>query len=188
MSKRGGTSSRFSIRGLKDQKSKKLEHPVPLNLIEKIGDIVVSFTLLEDVVQSLTYSLITENQQIGRIIIAGRSFRSLRELLISIYVEKFGKDEEYDELRKLLKRTNKIEEKRNQIVHSVWAAGGTKESIHRIKSTIREKTGYQKIFENVTEEDLVNISDETKKIAYEISIFTFDLMKKGKLSKISKIY
>lgn len=157
--------------------AKKLQHPVPSKLQEKIGDIVVSFSLLEDVMQSLTYSLITEDQKIGRIIVAGRPFRRLRELLIGIYIEKFGKDENFGSLRELLKEAANIEAKRNQIVHSIWAVGDTKDSLRRIKGTIDIASGYRKSFDNLTEKDLIKISDDIKKLAYQIQSFAVELFK-----------
>ena len=43
-----------------------LNHPVPEAHLKSIGDITVSFALLESVIQSLIGSLIYENQRIGQ--------------------------------------------------------------------------------------------------------------------------
>jgi hypothetical protein len=60
-----------------------LQHPVPEDHLKAIGDITVSFALLESHIQNLIGSLIYEHQRIGQIITAELSFKNLRALLIS---------------------------------------------------------------------------------------------------------
>ena len=71
----------------------KLQHPVPPKLLTNIGDITVSFSLLENVLQMLVGALLREHQRIGQIITAQLAFKSLRALVDSLYKEKYGEDE-----------------------------------------------------------------------------------------------
>src|SRR5262245_40400051 len=118
-----------------------LQHPVPATLLVHIGDITVSFALLESEIQTLIGSFLQEHQRIGQIIKAELAFKNLRALAISLYRERHGEDAGFGALRKLMKRAAAAEEKRNQITHSLWAAGDTKDTITRIKTTAKENRG-----------------------------------------------
>src|SRR5688500_1445706 len=96
-----------------------MQHPVPAKLLVHIGDITVSFELVEMQIQTLIGSLIREHQRIGQIITAELSFRALRALAVSLYMERHGEDSDFDTLRDLMKRAAKIEETRNQVAHSI---------------------------------------------------------------------
>jgi hypothetical protein len=158
-----------------------LQHPVPNSLLVHIGDMTVSFALLESTIQSLTWSLIREHQRIGQIITSELSFRNLRALLISLYVERHGKDSDYDALRALMIRSGQLEEERNKLTHSVWAAGSSPDTITRIKITAREKHGFKADFEQYDEDRLHEVADGIKTLAAELQRFHIDLLERGKV-------
>src|SRR5262245_45656451 len=58
--------------------SRQLKHPVPDAHLARIGDITVSFALLENSVQSLMGSLLNEHQRVGQIIAAELSFTRIK--------------------------------------------------------------------------------------------------------------
>ena len=158
-----------------------LQHPVPSTHLTHIGDITVSFALLESTIQFLVGSLIREHQRIGQIITAELSFRNLRALLISLYLERHGEDDDYATLREFIKRAADIEEKRNQITHSIWGAGKDANSITRIKTTAKEKHGIRFHFEDVTADTLAAVADEIKVLAEDIQQLHFSLLERGKV-------
>jgi hypothetical protein len=158
-----------------------LQHIIPEGHLKHIGDITVSFALLESIIQLMIGSLIFEHQRIGQIITAELSFKNLRSLLISLYVERHGKDDDFKVLREFMKRAAAIEDKRNQITHSIWSAGQNSNSITRIKTTAKEKHGIRFNFENVTEQDLKNVALDIKNLGEEIQNFHMSLLDKGKV-------
>lgn len=158
---------------------REVQHPVPDEHLRNIGDITVSFAMLESSIQMLVGALIMEHQRIGQIITAELSFSSLRALAISLYIERHGEDEDFNTLRGLIKRASKIEERRNQITHSIWGAGKDKDHITRIKTTAKEKHGLRVRFENVSSDDLAEVAHEIKQLAGEIVGFHRDLIDKG---------
>ena len=119
-----------------------IQHPVPQSLLVHIGDLTVSFALLESHIQSLFGSLIREHQRIGQILSTYLSFSNLRTATISLYLERHGEDEDFVKLKEFMGQAGKIEEERNRITHSIWAAGDTPGSVSRIKITAREKRGF----------------------------------------------
>lgn len=100
-----------------------------------IGDIIVSFAVLENTTQALAGLFIAEHQRIGQIITAELPFRNLRALTVNLYRERRGEDEDFHTLQALMKQAADLEEKRNQIAHSVWGAGGVVDTVTRIKMT-----------------------------------------------------
>jgi hypothetical protein len=158
-----------------------MQHPVPSKLLVHIGDISVSFALLESTIQSLIGSLIREHQRIGQIITAELAFKNLRALVVSLYLERHGQDADFETLKNLMKRAADAEETRNQITHSLWGAGGTADTITRTKTTAKERRGIHFHFEQVGEKDLERVATEFKTLAAEIQQFWIRLMQAGKV-------
>jgi hypothetical protein len=163
-----------------------MNHPVSSKLLVHIGDITVSFALLESTIQTLAGSLITDHERIVQIITAELAFRNLRALTISLYKERYGEDADLLVLRELMNRTTDLEEKRNQIVHSVWAVGATADTVTRFKMTAKEKHGLRFQFTNVAEHDLSDLSIAIKKLAADVQKFWFHLLECGKTTHLKQ--
>jgi len=157
-----------------------LQHPVPEEHLKHIGDITVSFALLESCLQTLAHSLLGVGQRLGQIVTAEVSFKALRALTVSLYLQRNGEDEDVAHFRDLIKRVAETEEKRNQITHSLWGARNDKGSITRIKTTAKEKHGIRFHFENITSNQLAEFAKEIKVLAHDIQNFWISLIEKGK--------
>ena len=144
-----------------------MEHPVPEGHLKAIGHIVVSFALLEMNLQLLVGSLLGE-QRIGQIVTAELSTRALPDLIVSLYLERYGEDDDVASIRQIMKKVRVVEEKRNQIVHSVWGAGDTAEQLTRIKMTAKQKRGFHVAAESYTAESLNEIANEISQTSKEI--------------------
>ncbi len=173
----GRLTSNVSAEG---RKMRKLQHPVPDEHLKHIGDMTVSFAMLESVIRFFTWMLFNDNQRVGQIVTAELSFSRLRALLISLYLERFGDDDDFITLRSLLQRAAVAEEKRNQITHSMWGAGGDADTITRIKTTAKEKDGIKFHHEKFSSGDLSNFVAEIKALALEIQDFSISLTEQGK--------
>lgn len=156
-------------------------HPVPEQHLTHIGDITVSFALLESTIQSLVGSLIYEHQRIGQIITAELSFKSLRALLITLYIERHGEDDDFVRLREFMRCAAAVEEKRNQITHSIWGTGEDAKTITRIKTTAKEKYGIRFQFESFKAEELKAVALEIRRLAEELQQLHSALLEKGKV-------
>jgi signal transduction histidine kinase len=157
-----------------------MQHPVPEKLLVHIGDITVSFALVENSFQTLIGSLIAEHQRIGQIITAELAFRNLRALAISLYKERYGEDSDFPLLRDLARRAAELENTRNQVTHSLWGAGDMADTITRIKTTAKETHGIRFQFEQVRESDLARVAHELKLLAADVQSFWMKLLESGK--------
>ncbi len=140
----------------------------------------VSFAMLEQVIQFFTWMLFNENQRIGQIATAQIPFRNLRPLLISLYLERYGKDNDFKKLECLLKKADTVGKRRNQITHSFWGAGGDADSITVIKPTTNVKFGYVFPSKYVSSEDLSSFVIEIKELTSEIQDFSIAIAEQGK--------
>ncbi len=157
-----------------------LKHPVPDEHLKHIGDITVSFALLENCIQTLAQSLLGAGQRLGQVVTAELSFKALRAMTVSLYLRQNGEDEHLVAFRELIRRAADAEEKRNQITHSLWAAGAEADSITRIKTTAKERHGIRFHFENVTSRQLAEFAREIKVLANDVQSFWRLLVQSGK--------
>jgi hypothetical protein len=153
----------------------RLQAPPRDDHLKAIGQITVNFALLESTLAFLVWDLIGSDQRLGQIITAELSFRSIQALASSIFRHKCEHDEQIGELEHLLKRISDAEAKRNQIIHSIWAAGDTAEKITRIKYTAKIKKGFDVKFEQYTAVHLMEIADEISELAFDLQTFTIRL-------------
>jgi hypothetical protein len=111
-------------------------------------------------------------------------------LTISLYLERHGEDDDFNKLRDFMKRAGQAEEKRNQIIHSVWAAGKDKDHITRFKTTAKEKHGIRFKFEEVSATDLNDFAKDIRELAEELMNFQIDMLNRNKIinSPINKIW
>jgi hypothetical protein len=125
-----------------------IRHGVSDQWLGYIGDMTVSFAVLESFMQHLFGSLVYEgendiNFEAGDMIAAEYSSKKLRAVLVSVYRIRHGEDSDYKILRRLIVRAAKVDQERNQITHSVWGMDPTNLSvIIRLKRISRETRGY----------------------------------------------
>jgi hypothetical protein len=157
-----------------------LKHLVPDEHLKNIGDITVSFALLESSVKTLASSLLGAGQRLGQIVTAELSFKAIRSLTVSLYLQRNGEDEQLGQLRDLIKRAAAAEEKRNKIIHSLWAAGNDEDSITRMKITAKDRHGICFQFENVSVSQLLEFVGEIQMLAQDFQDFWISLSHSGK--------
>jgi hypothetical protein len=158
-----------------------VRHNVPEPLLARIGEITVYFALLELWVQWLARSQLQEKRRIGQIITAELSFRDLRAFTTSLYRERHGEDADFETLRELMKRAARLEEERNQVIHSIWGSGETAETVTRIKTTAKEGRGLRFNFQHeVSADDLGAVASDIKTLADDVQQFWLGLRQRGK--------
>ncbi len=148
--------------------------------IEKaIGRVTLNFCSLEDRIASLIAFLLNEhNTEVGIAITAELPFRQSLGLLQNIFKHKGGDQKEFKKLNRVLRRAEKIADKRNTIIHSFWIPiPSLDEQYIRKKDRARYKKnskGIQKQSEIIKVEEILKIADEILNIAGEIYQFELD--------------
>ncbi len=160
--------------------SSMFKHPVGSELLIQIGDMTVSFALLELFTQMLLSALIGQDERFGRIVANQLSFARLRATVIGLYGERYGDDYDLGTLRQLMMEAAEIEQQRNRITHSVWGEGTSSGTITRFKLTCRERRGVQSQSEEYDEAKLLDFNERIKKLCNALLRFQTTLLQKGK--------
>jgi hypothetical protein len=101
----------------------KVYFPISDDHLRAIGRITVLLEYLQSEMLFWTWELIDAGQVIGQVVTAGSSFKATVRTLGALGKERL-RMEDHERLCALLKNAERHEERRNQIVHSIWAGGG----------------------------------------------------------------
>jgi len=151
---------------------KKLEVPLSDEYLRAIGRITVNFAVLERGISSCVESLISSDPKLGHIITAGLSFRSLLDLLSSLYKYRNDNPNAITKLDKLIAQIARTGQKRDIITHSFWVIdfpGDEREEKIRGKITAKRNKGLMFQVEKVSVEELNKIADEIAEVLYEVN-------------------
>ena len=156
---------------------RKLHHPVPEDCVRAIGSITVYFSMLEGDIKSLIGLLLLGNvgdQRLSSIFTEELSFKKLLDLLGALFHYRFeGQSEKLEELKKLIRRAVQVEEERNKIIHSSWAAWDPG-MVTRFKVTAKQK-GLRRQFEKMSVADLDQIAEKISVVAMDFTDFNLRL-------------
>lgn len=155
---------------------------IPANVLLLLGDLTASFSFLEHELRMVVGALIATDQGTGTIVTAELPFKNLRALGISLYKHKHGEDEDFVRLQELTKRAAAVEEKRNQITHSLWVTDVTTRNVLRMKSTAKEKHGYRFQSEAIDDQTLMTVVSEMRAIALALQAFHVSTIESSKLA------
>lgn len=144
-----------------------LNHLVPRAYLEAIGDIVVSMNLLEWYLIDLLGAMSGMKMEKLRIFTSEMSSKNLRAAVSGFAIK------ESTEFRRRFKaidaRMEKLERRRNSIVHSVWAAtGGAERSVQRLKFTAKGNNGLKLAQEPEDIKALRGVAEEMRNVAEEV--------------------
>ena len=147
-------------------------------IFAEIGRITVSWAELEDVLGVLVCSLINDLQRYTRIVAIELNYRNLTNLILSLYRERHGEDDDFIRLKELIKKVSKVEQERNIVTHSIWRSAGAPHLVTRIKTTAKGK--YSLNIVNYDPKKFRQISDEMVNLKNEIIEFIKSLVNSGK--------
>lgn len=151
----------------------KYKHPIPSEFLRAIGDVVVSFALLESELKSTAEMFIGGPGRSASVVTELLPMKGIRLLLEGTFRERYGSLE--SRLEALLKRTGELEELRNQIMHSLWAAGPSG-SITRIKTTCRQRKGLKYKFDEMSLSQFESLSLRMRVCANDFQCWKLDFI------------
>jgi len=122
--------------------------------LEALGLTLVKFQRLEFTVRRLIGAIsgFSGNPRILDIVTVKNSFSSLLAVLRALSIEvEFS---QHDDLNLLIAHCYRVEQVRNQLIHSVWTSGP------RMKTDIKSKMGLKHKFEDYSVDDLNQIASQ----------------------------
>jgi hypothetical protein len=158
-----------------------IRHTVPTSTLIHIGDMTVSFALLEAQIRALAGSLIKEDLYTISILTNAPSFRQLRAATLALYKHRHGDDNDCKTLQALITQAGKIEEERNTITHSLWSIGDQPNEIRRVKAAPEKAKGFQFKVETYDDKRLKAFVDEIMTLIDQFLRFQGDLLRQGKV-------
>ena len=154
--------------------SKNQERRISDAHLQAIGSIVGNFAYLEAIIKLVIWMYSgLERQRTGQIFTSKLPFRALLEVLEAIIRETGATEDSIAYMKRLINRADRINKRRNEIIHSTWAVGDDPSVITRAKVELRE--GYQFKAEELTARQLNEISNRMSALAKEFIDFSWSL-------------
>ena len=151
--------------------------PVDPSLFEAIGKITVTFELLSQFVELGVWFLLfgcdnIQDQRMGQIVTAERSFRQNVDLLACLYKHRYP-SQGGEELNRLCEKLQHIEDERNKVMHSRWIQHPAPASVLALlmKTTAKRKTGFKFQSQETKLSEVAGIVNDITKAASELLRF-----------------
>lgn len=149
---------------------KELAPYLPPGVESALGRFIANFALLEEHLRGIICEILKSDAPAGEIITAELSFRGLVSCfgaLVKAYVSDLAIHEEADDL---LTRVQRMNEFRNQVVHSLWVPDKTSPLFAlRQKLASSKKVGFSPQIQRFRKRDLVSRCDEVAELTFEIA-------------------
>jgi len=146
----------------------------------------MAFQELEELVSCLIGLLISDDNQLGLIITSELSFRNKLGLLYSLYLYRTATPQRPEDLKKLLARLRRVEERRNTILHSYWVKSPVCGMLIRYKYAAKPAKGFVQDVEDLQPEHIEAIAAEIGLVADDLILYfdkAFPTTTKDKISQ-----
>jgi len=94
------------------------------DLMWAVGNLAVWFNVLESHVRAETWTALTNSPKMGRVVTARLGFAQVVDLLADAYLLLIDDPKGKEEVKRLRRDLMAAAQKRNDVVHSVWAPAG----------------------------------------------------------------
>jgi hypothetical protein len=143
--------------------------------VRGIGRVVVNFQLLEFTVVRIIWILADTNQEIGERITGCVHFRSLCELLQSLFLYRVKEPSLVKRFQSLMKRIEEAAEGRNKVVHSWWFIDVESGVSSRLKPKKKSSPSALRSFYDSTDIDYDDLSRSILAVTNELTNFINEL-------------
>ena len=117
-----------------------LRESPPRDWAEALGRVTFGFCLLEGVLEECLWEILAEPEPlVCQAITAELSFRRRLDLLSSLHRLREPDSGRQETLRNLLGEAQRIEERRNELVHSLWRFDAEAQAMVRTKATAKRR-------------------------------------------------
>lgn len=127
----------------------------------ELGRVTETFSALEHSLKLLAGAMVSEDDELGRIITAQLPFRALLDLVGSLALYRFEHNPLevegtplLEHIVRVLRDAEAVEQRRNDIIHSAWMLGMFTDTAIRVKHTARKKKGLAMAHEHMAPRDM----------------------------------
>ncbi len=162
-------------------------NPKVKEYLAKIGEIIVTFNFLESQMDFYIQELVKPvhshaglSQRVGKRITTMLEFSQKTDLLLSLIIERSGKDEG-TRFKSIYNALGKMAEKRNDVAHSQWfleygnIQEGVQPSTHKINEQkgikFNKEANFEQAIKEVTIEELQTFIEEMLQMVSDIHAF-----------------
>ncbi len=149
---------------------RKMKSATPDESLAPLGKVVANFAVLESNLDFAIWLLLIGNssaeQRTGQIVTAELMFKNKIALLSSLYQHRFPTKSPFAALKEMRKKLSNANIKRNNLVHSIWLAGGKK-----FATTAKGKHGIKFEFKDMNASQIDGIADFISEVGAEMQEF-----------------
>jgi hypothetical protein len=151
------------------------EIKLPDDVSHAIGKLTTQMAGIEFDMSFFISQLLGGYFEAGHAITSELGFRQLISVLSSLFKVKVKDDALFRQLRTLLAQIEKLETKRNKVVHSLWYFDEKTRTTRRMKVTAKYPKGVRYDFEDVSSASINSLTDELVVASRDLD----DLMEKA---------
>jgi hypothetical protein len=147
------------------------EPPFPkesANVPEALGEAVIWFEELDEQLSTAISFLLRRGETIGQIVTAELSFKGKVNLFSALFKREAPQSKHFAQLEELAGACFRVEQKRNQVMHSKWRNDLDGSGMKRIKYSARGKTGLQHQSETLTPAQVQAIAHHCGYLAHSV--------------------
>ena len=142
--------------------------------LQKIGEIVGYFAVLEESLSETIGHLVTTDKHIGETITTALSFKNKVQTLNALLKYYEDKGHIFRNAASITKALKEVEEQRNTIIHSVWGKSEIEGNVRRIKRSLK-LSGLKLSMQNMSLDDLERIRSNIEKVIMKLEILDSDI-------------
>lgn len=150
-------------------------HEVPANHLRLLGDMTVTFGIIHFQLMEIAHAVIGLDRPWEQAITAELSISQLRSIISSVYRERYGADDDFTRLDRLIIRSENLEQRRNSITHSLWTVGKSLTQTSRLKIKGKQRHGLKHVVEDMTEPTLMDDVANFHKLAADLRDFEVEV-------------
>ncbi len=145
-------------------------------IITALGRVVVNFASLEFTLGTAIILLLNIDQKVGQILVSKLPFKGridVFDALVRYQKPNMASGAQHVDI---ITNLGQLEDRRNQIVHSAWAAAKQPTELTRVKVNVRRKRGLSFTFEPYDETKVLELAQEIKQATEKVLNYAISLI------------
>ena len=158
---------------------------LPIEFFAGLGRVVVAWSQFEHNLAATTMNLITPDIDTAISVVKELRFRALADAALNVYRAHIGEDSGLKDLSAIIKRAEKLEPQRNQLVHATYfmRADLSKTKVALFKVSAKRK-GIKRVSKFIEVHDLDSLAHDIGQLSNDLLALYHRLIEQGKTKYI----